>query len=598
VKRTVLAVALVLGPALAIAFQITDDRWPTAAKNVHTGRLPPAFATAVAQAASAWRSATHFNLTTDTAVRGSCDVFNGPLLDGIELANVDCSGIGFGSRVLALTEWYTDGAGTKLEFGITFNSSERWAVYDGPLRFSEIDFRRVALHELGHVIGLEHESSQLAIMSATIGDRYTLLPDDVNGVVARYPELRRVRILAPTGGSDETDPLFQWQPVSGATRYGFRLEPPDGSKLTELYSPAQVGCAGAAGVCSLRRGQVLLPGKYTFRVFVETSGSAGPWWPQSFEVTGPSPVPPKPSLIAPSGTVRTPTPTLSWNAVSPATEYRLELTRPGSTTPLYGWLAAGDVGCGAGEATCSVVAPVVLGEGAHRFRVKGGNGGFRGPWSAALGFTVALRPTKPALLAPTGISTTRRPDFVWTPALDAESYRLYVKDARANVSRIDRSPADLGCDDGVSPCSLPFDGELPNGRTQVWVRGINAYGNGAWSDEVRFQVQAPIVLPGAVTLVAPLADGTSRRPDFVWTPGAAAASYVVRRVDPRGVVTALSISASAAGCAPPDATTCVLPTTTNLGFGTHRWQVRGRNASGNGPWSPEVGFRVLRPPAP
>jgi len=597
VRRALFGAALLLAPALALAYQLTSDRWPMPAKNVHVGRLPPAFASAAAQAAAAWRTGTNFALTTDGAAIGSCDVANGPLLDGLELSTVDCGGLRFGRGVLALTEWYTNGS-HKLEVGITFNASEPWAVYDGPLRYDETDIRRVALHELGHVIGLDHERFAFAIMNPTIGDHHTLQVDDVNGVMARYPELRRVEILAPQGSIAEADPVFRWQPVQGGTRYGFRLEPPDGSIIREFYTPAEVGCAGAIGTCSLQRGKILLPGRYRFRVFVETAGSAGPWWSQSFELTGPSPVPPKPSLIGPSGDVRTPGPTLSWHAVSPATEYRLELRRPGSTTPLYWWVAAADAGCGAGEPTCSVVSPVALREGAHRFRVKGGNLGFRGPWSAALGFEVALRPTRPVLLAPTGITTDRRPDFVWTPALDAESYRLYVIDARGSAIRIDRSPADLGCDDGVSPCSLPFDGELPNGRTRVWVRASNAFGNGGWSAEERVEVRAPIVLPGVVALVSPLADVTSRRPDFVFTPAAGAIEYQLRRVDPIGVVTTTSVRADAAGCASPDATACLLPTTANLRYGRHRWRVRGKNGSGNGPWSPEVRFGVLRPPAP
>ncbi|MBU2098880.1 MAG: matrixin family metalloprotease, partial [Gammaproteobacteria bacterium] len=63
-------------------------------------------------------------------------------------------------------------------------------VYDGPLRFNgntaEYDFRRIALHELGHVIGLNHDDTQVAIMNSRIGSLSSLQQDDINGVNTLY----------------------------------------------------------------------------------------------------------------------------------------------------------------------------------------------------------------------------------------------------------------------------------------------------------------------------------------------------------------------------------------------------------------------------
>lgn len=598
-KRALLGAALLCAPAIAVAFVIGPNRWPAAQTLVHTGRLPPAYASAVAQSAEAWRAATGFALQTDGAVRGACDTVGGALLDGVELDDVDCSGDGLGSQTVALTEWYYDGAGRILEFGVTFAEGERWSVYDGPLRFDELDFRRVALHELGHVLGLDHELRFLAIMNPAVDDHYRLQADDVAGVFARYPELRPVEILGPRGDVTEEDPDFTWLRVEGASRYGFKLEAPGGSVIREIYTATQLGCATGPSICGLRRGVPLGPGPYTFRVYAEVDGIAGKWWPQTFTRTGPSNVPGVPTPVAPSGTLTTSTPDFTWSAVDPATDYRLEITPPGGASPFYVWYAAAAAGCGGGEPTCSVASPRPLGEGAHRFRVQGSNGPLRGPWSTALAFALALRPGQPTLLEPAPSSSlpVSRPDFVWDAVARAASYRLHVRDARGNVTRIDRAPADLGCD-GAAPCMLALPTELPNGATRAWVQASNGFGKGPWSPEVRFTVSAPVVLPGATGLLAPPPSVMTRRPDIVWAPASAATAYFLRRVDPLGRVLVTSIGADAAGCLAPEATACVFTPPENLPYGAHTLQVRGRNVFGAGPWSALLRFRVERPPAP
>ena len=64
-------------------------------------------------------------------------------------------------------------------------------VYDGSgfqlgISAEAIDFRRTVLHELGHVIGLEHEESQESIMRSKYGDIFALQPDDIAGANKLY----------------------------------------------------------------------------------------------------------------------------------------------------------------------------------------------------------------------------------------------------------------------------------------------------------------------------------------------------------------------------------------------------------------------------
>jgi hypothetical protein len=105
---------------------------------------------------------------------------------------------------LAVTVLWSSGA-TITEADVLFNSGRNWDSYRGPLRFTGTgqliaDIQRVALHELGHVIGLDHpdEYAQImdAIMNSTIWDRYTLSGDDIIGAQHLYATPSKAIFLA------------------------------------------------------------------------------------------------------------------------------------------------------------------------------------------------------------------------------------------------------------------------------------------------------------------------------------------------------------------------------------------------------------------
>lgn len=88
---------------------------------------------------------------------------------------------------------------TMVEGDVVFNNERCWNSYRGPVQTSidptcprrtRYDLRRVALHEFGHVLGLDHPDQYgqnvRSIMNSTSGDTESLQPDDIGGVALLY----------------------------------------------------------------------------------------------------------------------------------------------------------------------------------------------------------------------------------------------------------------------------------------------------------------------------------------------------------------------------------------------------------------------------
>jgi hypothetical protein len=129
----------------------------------------------------------HLQLTTTTSPGTNLGT-----QDGINEAyfGTNIAGYNLQPSDLAITVIYYEGS-TLTEADTVFTSTVPWNSYPGPLLNNgngPIDFRRVAIHELGHTIGLAdiNGTDPLAIMDIVVSNIYYLTSDDIAGAQALY----------------------------------------------------------------------------------------------------------------------------------------------------------------------------------------------------------------------------------------------------------------------------------------------------------------------------------------------------------------------------------------------------------------------------
>jgi len=93
-------------------------------------------------------------------------------------------------------------------------------------------------------------------------------------------------------------------------------------------------------------------------------------------------VPVAATLISPTGTITTTTPTYVWNAVSNASYYYLYNGTAAT------WYTASAAGCGSGTGTCSITGSA-LAAGSYTWYVQTYNSSGYGPWSSGMSFTIS-----------------------------------------------------------------------------------------------------------------------------------------------------------------------------------------------------------------
>lgn len=199
-NSSLLILALLLAHS-SNGFEVSGNFWENGQAVFHVGingNSPTggSWNAAFKKSMDAWTTASAFEFIAiddyvDPCIARGAGLF-GDNIVGVDFTATVC-GAEFGNNVLAVTL----AAGTCLnqectggfhitDADIVFNNNENWDVYSGPALFTVVDFERVALHELGHALGLGHEATIDAIMQGLVSDTHTLQLDDINGANTIY----------------------------------------------------------------------------------------------------------------------------------------------------------------------------------------------------------------------------------------------------------------------------------------------------------------------------------------------------------------------------------------------------------------------------
>lgn len=206
-----------LAPAWANAYSLGEQRWGglTVPMHLQLG----ADSVSLLDGATSWNSVAedalaiwNSNLTNlqFSVVRNS----TASTAENNDVNNVFFSSTVYGtawdSRTLAITlSHYNPTTNRYKEADVLFNSTLNWNSYRGPLRVASgrtlYDFRRVALHEFGHTLGLNHpddvRQNVVAIMNSQTSDTDTLAADDIAGGHAIYDQPGSLASLVVFDGS-------------------------------------------------------------------------------------------------------------------------------------------------------------------------------------------------------------------------------------------------------------------------------------------------------------------------------------------------------------------------------------------------------------
>ena len=215
-KKLLLSSVLAMLVSPVAAFEISGQKWPGAGTPFYidiegSSATDITWNAAFIGALEEWNRSTDFSFELINEYRNPCADDS---VNSVDFTD-DVCGMEYGANTLAITLsqsfFQVLGPPYLAESDIVVNRATDFDIFDGNLTqsgagFAATDFRRVVLHELGHVIGLDHESSVSAIMAPIIGNLDRLTEDDIAGVNTLYGGLSRC-IVRPLVFGQSSDSL-------------------------------------------------------------------------------------------------------------------------------------------------------------------------------------------------------------------------------------------------------------------------------------------------------------------------------------------------------------------------------------------------------
>jgi hypothetical protein len=283
------------------------------------------------------------------------------------------------------------------------------------------------------------------------------------------------------------------------------------------------------------------------------------------------------TLVSPSGTISTNTPTYTWNAVTgtnAATFYYLWVqTGSGVIQQWYDASVCGSV-------TCSVTPTTPATGSVVTWWIRTWNSAGNGPWSSSLSFVPPQPPPMTTLVSPSGNISTSQPTYTWNKVTAATWYYVWVNNPSGTAVVTQWYDAS-GC--GSTTCALTPSVSLPVGTSTWWVATWNNAGYGPWSSGMSFTVGVPL----ATTLISPTGSISTQTPTFTWNKVNSATFYYLTVRNAGGMYVDQTWYDASVVCS---ASTCSVTPATTLATGNNAWWVETWNSFGYGPWSAGLTF--------
>jgi hypothetical protein len=428
---------------------------------------------------------------------------------------------------------------------LTTNSGTSWSSIKGNLPAS-IGFSSLAL-------------SETAIFASVNGAGDSVWTRPLAGLLA--PDSPTLVSPSDASTSVATNPTLAWNAVTEATSYTVQVS------TSSSFGTTVVNQSGLTSALYSASG---LGNNTVYYWRVNATNSIGTsYWSAVNSFTTIVAVPSAPTLSAPAdgATSISPNPTLSWNTVSGATSYAVQV----STSSDFSALVADQTGIVATTLALSGLSTGTL----YYWRVAATNVAGTSAWSSTRSFTTIVPPSAPALSSPANasVSISTNPTFSWSAATGAASYSVQVSTA-SDFSSL-----------AVNQMGITSTSYATTGLYYWQVNATNSGGTSAWTSAWSFTtVVAP---PSAPTLSTPAdaATNTAISPTLTWNAAIGADSYILQ-VSASSSFSSFVVNQSGI--------TAVSYVVSGLSNNTaYYWRMNATNAGGTSAWSIGRSFTTI-----